>query len=71
MKTYLENLIPMIISGDFSKMTKQEKEILSEIRNNLSKNEWKILGHFFWVQLIQLKKKLKMQKLENLLKIIY
>ncbi len=40
-KTYLETLIPMIVLEDFSKFTKQENEILSEIKNNLTKNEWK------------------------------
>ena len=40
-KTYINTLIPMIIAGDFSKITSKEREIIFEIKENLSKNEWK------------------------------
>ena len=65
-KTYLENLIPMIISGDFSKMTKQEKEILSEIRNNLSKNEWKNFRALFLGAVNSIKKETKNAEIRKL-----
>lgn len=58
-KTYLENLIPMIIAGDFSKMTKQEEEILLKIKNNLSKNEWKNFRVLFLGAVNSIKKETK------------
>ncbi len=31
-KTYINTLIPMIIAGDFSKITSKEREIIFEIK---------------------------------------
>ncbi len=40
---YTEKLIPMVILGDFSKITIQEKKIITEIQKNLKKEEWQNL----------------------------
>ncbi len=40
-KTYINTLIPMIIAGDFSKITSKEREIIFEIKENLSKTNGK------------------------------
>ena len=40
-KTYIETLIPTIVSGNFSNFTKEENKVLLEIKENFSKREWK------------------------------
>ncbi len=39
-KIYLEELIPSIIFGDYSKITDKEKKIIVKIKENLTENEW-------------------------------
>ena len=42
-KFYTEKLMPMIISGDFSKITNAEKKIILKIKENFTHNEWQNL----------------------------
>lgn len=46
-KTYLENLFPAIISGDYSKITEKEKKIIIKIKDNIQENEWKNFEKLF------------------------
>ena len=46
-ETYLNTLIPEIISGNFAKFTKSEVELLYEIKANFKKSEWKNFKFLF------------------------
>ena len=46
-ETYINTLIPLIISEDFANFTKSEVELLNEIRTNFKKSEWKNFKSLF------------------------
>jgi len=52
---YLETLIPLVISGDFSKVTQNERQILEEIKEKLTDEEWKNLKKLFIEAIEELK----------------
>lgn len=45
-KTYLNSIIPKIISGDFSNLSNKERALMIDIRASLDDKEWKMLDVF-------------------------
>ncbi len=57
-KTYTEILIPAIISGDFSRFTESEIELIEKIRANFKKSEWKNFKPLFLSTINSIKKEI-------------